>query len=96
MKTYYTISVNMRTPCGFESHANFHVGSGKQRAYEIFGLMKGSENLTEGTVLTMDISSITDGIPLPLKMLGCTIEEVNYNTKIIMREIFKTINLDGE
>ncbi|MEP6931688.1 MAG: hypothetical protein ABI850_16820 [Flavobacterium sp.] len=55
-----------------------------------------SAYLSDKTILSMDFTEVKEGIPLPIKMLDCTFDEVIYNTKIITREIFKNLNLETD
>ena len=96
MKNLFLISFNLKTRSGFESFVTYTLGENRDKAKVIFELLKGSSQLSDKTILTMDFTEMQDGIPLPIKMLDCTFDQVVYNTKIITREIFKNFNLDTE
>lgn len=94
MENFFYITLNIRTVAGIDSYAYYYLGNNKEKAEAIFKQLKGSELLTPDTILTMDFTQMRDGIPFPLTMLGCTVEEVAFNTRIITREIFKNLNLE--
>ncbi len=96
MDNSYYISLNIKTLSGFDSYANYSLGNDREKAATIFSQLMGSSDLSNKTVLTMDLTEMREGIPFPLKMLECTFQEVTYNTKIITREIFKNLNLEAE
>jgi hypothetical protein len=41
----------------------------------------------------MELEETVNGLPVNLHMLACTLEELAYNTKIIVKETFKLLNL---
>ena len=96
MDNLFLISLNIKTICGFESFATYNLGVNKEKATAIFEQLKGTPNLSNATILTMDFTEMKEGIPFPVKMLDCTINEVIENTKIITREIFKNLNLEKD
>jgi len=96
MENLFFISVNIKTKSGFVSYVNFNLGENGDKAKAIFDILKGSQELSDKTILTMDFTEMKDGIPLPIKMLDCNFDQVIDNTKIITREIFKNLNLDAE
>ncbi|PZR22637.1 MAG: hypothetical protein DI539_05290 [Flavobacterium psychrophilum] len=96
MDNSYYISLNIKTLPGFDSYATYTVEQDKEKAIAIFGQLKGSPNLSDSTVLTMDLTEINDGILFPLEMLECTFQDVIHNTKIITREIFKDLNFETD
>jgi len=93
METFYKISLNIKTPTGFESYINFELGSDREKADAIVEQLKGTDDITENTVIYMDFTEVEDGIPLPVKMLHCTLDDIAYNVRIITRDIFKNLNL---
>jgi hypothetical protein len=96
MENLFFISFNIKTISGIDSYAKYNLGNNREKAEAIFHQLKGFPEFTNEMVLTMDFTEMKDGIPFPLKMLGCTFEEVVYNTRIITREIFKNLNLETD
>lgn len=96
MENILYISLNITTVSGIDSYATFYLGEDKEKAAAIFSQLKGSSNLSNQTVLTMDFTVMRNGISFPITMLDCTFWDVVYNTKIITRELFKNLNLDTD
>lgn len=96
MDNLYYISLNIKTLTGFDSYATYSLGKNKEKVTTLFGQLKGSPNLSDSTVLTMDLTEMNDGISFPLAMLECTFQDVIHNTKIITREIFKDLNFETD
>jgi hypothetical protein len=90
--TFY-ILISIRTRDGFESFGKYNVGNNRKTATAIFRQLKGSPDVDLKTMLTMELEETVNGLPINLQMLGCTLEELTNNTKIIVKEIFKLLNL---
>jgi hypothetical protein len=93
MKQAYYISLNFISPAGLETFGKFNLGSDSDIAAEIFGKLNGNDHVSETTKLTMDLTVETDGIPLPLALIHCTLDELSINTKTITKELFKLLHL---
>ena len=83
----------MRTPEGFESFGKYNLGNNRKTATAIFRQLKGSPDVDLKTMLTMELEETVNGLPVNIQMLACTLEELAYNTKIIVKETFKLLNL---
>jgi len=92
LNTFY-ILISIRTREGFERIGKYNLGNNRKTATAIFRLLKGSPDVDPQTMLTMELEETVNGLPLNLQMLGCTLEELSYNTKIIVKEKFKHLNL---
>ena len=92
-KTFY-ILISVRTREGFESFGKYNLGNNRKTATAIFRQLKGSPDLDQ-TMLTMELEETVNGLPVNLQILACTLEELAYNTKIIVKETFKFLNLKG-
>ena len=93
MTTQFYIVLNVKTSKGFESFGRFFIGNNRERAYDVFLQMKGTE-VDEENVLYLDFIETVDGLPLNLKMITCTLSQLAENCKIITKEIFKLLNLE--
>jgi len=91
--TFY-ILISVRTREGFESFGKYKLGNNRKTATAIFRQLKGSPDLDQ-TMLTMELEETVNGLPVNLQMLACTLEELAHNTKIIVKETFKLLNLKG-
>ena len=85
--------LSIRTAEGFESFGKFDLGKNKKAATSIFKQLKGSPSIDENTMLTIDLMETINELPLNLNILGCTLEEMAYNCKVIVKERFKLLNL---
>jgi len=94
MENLFYITFSIKTITGIDSYATYNLGDNEEKAMAVFKLLKGSPELSSQSVLTMDFTVMNDGIPLPIKMLECTFDDIMYNTRIITREIFKNLNLE--
>ena len=93
METVYYISLNFISPVGLETFGKFNLGADSKIATEIFGKLKGDDQVSETTKLTMDLTEEADAIPLTLALIHCTLEELSMNTKTITKELFKLLHL---
>ena len=90
--TFYVL-ISIRTSDGFERVGKYNLGNNRKTATTIFRQLKGSHDADLKTMLTMELEETMNGLPVNLQMLACTLEELAYNTKIIVKEKFKVLNL---
>jgi len=83
----------MKTPKGFESFARFYIGNNEELAMNSFGKLKGTTEMLENRILQMDLMETRNNLPVNLKVLGCTLEEMAENCKCIAKEAFKLFTL---
>ncbi|MEO7800554.1 MAG: hypothetical protein ABIR81_01065 [Ginsengibacter sp.] len=93
MEPKFYIVISMRTVNGFESLSKFYLGSNKDFAYDIFQKLSGDDNVTQESILHMELMETRHELPLNLNLRCCTLEELGQNCKIIIRELFKYYNL---
>ena len=93
MKTTYQISLLIKTPTGFETYGHFDLGTNRDQAMAIIEQLKGTDDVTGHSVLYMDFNEIRDGIPYPIRIMHCTLDDIAENTRIITRDTFKNLSL---
>ncbi len=93
-KTTFNIVLNIRTSNGFESFGKFFVGNNKKFAEAIFVELKGRKNIDEKTILQLDLVETINGLPVNMKMISCSLDELAENCKIITKETFKVFNME--
>jgi len=93
METAFYILLYMKTPKGFESFARFYIGNQAEIALHLFGKLKGTTDKMDDRILQMDLMETRNNLPVNLKVLGCTLEEMAENCKIITKEAFKIFTL---
>ncbi len=93
METKFYILLSMKTATGPESFGQFFIGNNKTAAYTIFRKLKGTADVNERNVLYLDFMETRNDLPVNLKVIACTLEELAENCKLITKEIFKINNL---
>ena len=95
METKYYIDLHIKTPLGFETYGTFYLGNNREKATAIFSQLKGTDSVSEKSILHMDFTETRNGIPLPIQILHYTIDDVAINSRIITRDVFKNLALEG-
>jgi hypothetical protein len=95
MRTTFYIVCRLRTANGFEAYGSFNLGNDREFAYDLFGKLKGRELLQETDMLNIDLMETRDGLPVNIRVISCTAEELAANCKCITREMFKLLNLEN-
>ena len=93
METTFYILLNVKTCTGYETYGKFFIGNKREAALDIWKMLKGSPAVNEGTVLSIELMETVKNIPVNVYMLGCTLEQITENTKIITKETFKLFSL---
>jgi hypothetical protein len=91
--TFY-ILLNMKTCEGLESFGRFFIGKSKKFAETLFSQLKGDKNVNEGSILHLELRETSNGLPVNMHIISCTLEELVQNCKTITKETFKFINLE--
>jgi hypothetical protein len=94
METQFYILLTLKTSGGLESFARFFIGNNRNRAYDIFEALQGTTEVNEQHVLFIDFMETVDGLPMNLKMIGCTLSQLAESCKFITKELFKLHNLE--
>lgn len=95
MKISYEISLNMKTLKGMEVYGCFSLGRDEGFARSVFKLLEGEDLVFPSSVITVDLIKREGGVPFPLGLLHCSYEQLACNVKVITRELFKQLNLEG-
>jgi hypothetical protein len=94
MNTRFYITLTLKTHKGLETFANFFIGNNRERAYDIFRQLKGTDNITGKNVLYIDFIETSEGLPVNIDMISCTLNQLADNCKLITKELFKLTNFD--
>lgn len=89
MATQFYIVVTLKTTKGLESFAKFFIGDNRERADNIFGMLKGTSKISEKNILHIEFMETKEGLPVNLKIISCTLNQLAENCKIIIKEVFK-------
>ena len=95
MKTAFYILLYMKTPRGIENFARFDIGNKEEWARNLFQKLKGSGDEMEDCILQMDLMETQNNLPLNIKVIGCSLEEMTENCKVIVKELFKISSLES-
>ena len=85
----------MKTPKGFESFARFYIGNREELARHLFNQLKGSGEKIDDCILQIDLMETKNNLPVNIKVIGCTLEEMAENCKVITKEAFKIFSLES-
>ena len=94
METKFYILLSLKTIKGFVDYGQYFFGNDREAAYNLFAQMKGSETLTDHTLLHIDLMETVNQLPVKVKTMCCTLDELGINCKLIAREIFRLKNLE--
>lgn len=86
----------MRTPSGFQDYGRFDLGDHRTFAYDLFSSLRGRTSVREDDILHMDLMELKEGLPVNIRVISCTADEMAANCKIVTKELFKHINLEME
>jgi len=92
--TCFYIKLNLKTRNGFLRFGKFFIGNNKKAAADIFSKLKGNTEVDEKMMLQLDLVETKNSLPLNIQMIGCTLEELAENCRIITKEVFKLFNLE--
>ena len=93
MKTQFYILLSLKTPGGFENYGQYFFGDDRDAAYALFAELQGSENITSQCPLHIDLMETIEALPVRIKTICCTLDQLAGNSKLIAREIFRQKNL---
>lgn len=91
-ETTFCIVLNTKTAGGVEVISKFFIGNNRRAANKIFKALKGTD-ISDKTVLSLELMEAVNGLPVNIKMISCTLEEIAENCRIITKEVFKLLNM---
>jgi len=89
MATEFYITFTLKTCNGTETFARFELGNDREAAYNIFKKLKGSHVVDNDNILYIDFFETEEGLPKNLKVLSCTLPQLQENCGFITKELFK-------
>lgn len=96
METKFYINIIMNLPHGPECFGKFYIGTNAHRARTLFSELEGSPDPCDNNVLSVELIEISNGLPVNLKILSCSLIQLGENCKIITKELFKSFHLEGK
>ncbi len=86
--TEYLLVLRMTVPGGEKVLGKFFLGESAETALEVYRQLQGTENIEPHHILFFDFIKSCNGLPLDLKLIGCSLEEASANVKIIVKNLF--------
>lgn len=96
MRTVFYIVCRLRTAAGFEAYGSFDLGDDRSFANHLFGQLRGREVSQDSDMLQLDLMETREGLPVNLRVISCTADELAANCKCITKEIFRRLNIDSK
>jgi hypothetical protein len=93
MKTQFDIVLSLKTPQGFVEYGQYFIGNDREAACLLFEKLRGSRSITDHAVLHFDLLETENELPVSIKSLCCTLDELGWNCKQIAREVFRLRNI---
>jgi hypothetical protein len=93
MDTQFCLVITLKTPGGTENIAHFHLGADRKKAVAIFQKLKGTTDINENNVLSIEFRETKEDLPVNLKMISCTLEQIAENCRLVTKELFKNYNV---
>ena len=94
METQFYILLSLKTPQGFTDYGQYFFGNDRDAAYGLFAQMQGSVDVKDNCLLHIDLMETVDELPIKIKTICCTLDELGANSKLIAREIFRLKTLE--
>ena len=95
MERAFYIILYIKTLRGFEHFARYYIGNKSELAHGLFSKLKGNIEEPENCILQMDLMETQNDLPVNIKVIGCTLEEMAENCKVITKEAFKIFTLES-
>src|SRR5690242_18539273 len=95
MNPQFCLVITLKTTKGIENIGRFHLGDDRKKALAIFNKLKGDSEVNEANMLSIEFRETKEELPLNLKMISCTLEQLAENCKLITKELFKIYNVGG-
>lgn len=94
METKFYILLSLRTPRGYADYGPYFLGDDAEAAYALFDELEGSRVLADRAVLHFDLMETINDLPVKIKTICCTLEQLGANCKLIARELFRLKNIE--
>jgi len=92
MKTQFYILLSLKTPQGFVNYGQFFFGNERDAAYGLFESLQGSQKFS--APLHIDLMETVNELPVKIKTICCSLEQLGTNCRLIAKEMFRLKNLE--
>ena len=93
METHYYILLSLKTPQGFINYGKYFLGDDRDVAYNLFDDLQGHKDIRDRAVLHIDLMETINELPVKIKTLCCTLDQLGENCKLIAKAIFRLKNI---
>jgi hypothetical protein len=93
MQTKFYIISHLKTPAGPEAFGRFEIGNDREAATQLFAKLKGDKEVNDQNMLCIELMETSNGLPINITILSCTLDQLTENCRIITKEIFTLRNL---
>jgi hypothetical protein len=93
MESQFYVLLSLKTPAGFITYGQYELGNEQEAAYDLFDQLKGDDQIPEYSLLHIDLMEMKNGLPVKIKTISCTLDELSLNSKIIAKTVFRLNNL---
>jgi hypothetical protein len=94
MEAQFYILLSLKTTQGFVDYGQYLFGNDRVAAYDLFRQLKGDPGMVSSCPPHIDLMETIDGLPVKMKSMCCTLEELGFNCKLIARHLFRLKNLE--
>ena len=94
METQFYILLSLKTPQGYSDYGQYFFGDDREAAHRLFEQLQGSADIKASCLLHIDLMETVNELPVKIKTICCTLDELGDNCKLIAREIFRLKNLE--
>jgi len=94
METQFYILLSLKTTQGFVNYGQYFFGNDREAAYNLFRQLKGDPGMVASCPLHIDLMETVEELPVKIKSICCTLDELGFNCKLIAKEIFRLKNLE--
>jgi hypothetical protein len=92
MQTKFYIISHIKTPAGPEAFGRFEIGNDREAATQLFAKLKGDKEVNDQNMLCIELMETSNGLPINITILSCTLDQLTENCRIITKEIFTLRN----
>lgn len=88
MHSSFYIDLSFKTPEGPKLYARFLIGNNREQAHDLFDGLTGTADSNDRDMLYVELIEVHHGLPLTLKTITCTLDEVTVNCRTITKKLF--------
>src|ERR1700761_4682660 len=94
METQFYIILSLKTAKGFVDYGQYFFGNDREAAEDLFAQLQGGTDVKNNCLLHIDLMETVNELPVKIKTICCTLDELGVNCKLIAREVFRLKNLE--